>query len=491
MKNANSSTSNRMECENGQLVGSAQKKVDALKTVFSHVNWADYDQIMDNIFYNTFGKALEKKKEEFDETKKDLKQNVKRIFEDPKVMPSPSRKVKPAIALMKRINEFKELENTAKKEKELDRDKKAQKNREEQLKDKAERTKREREERAKRVQQNNQIKEAERKEQEEQLRARLTAAKKFADEQKKLAATPTDRTPKQQSNVRSCKKNERTPAVGAPKTPLKTPKTFEARTKIVNIAAKTEREINQIMVQPKFDKTPKKPMNHKAELKKTDGIAEIGRSPAFIALKGNANKCPKTPQKESKIVEAPKIVDAPKIVGAQKAPKIVGAQKASKIVEASIQIDSVDELESQKENETQEQSQDEVVDMTELEEVVEISAYDMTKDKIPIPSTEDNYNVDDLSSADETDPEDSPRKQIPKWAQKEALAPHILAIRSVQTVQNIEQYFGRIQQPTVLDFFKHIRKKYPKRRSSSAIWDSPMSDPTPGFGRFQKMFQQS
>uniref|UniRef100_A0A183BZT8 Troponin T2d, cardiac n=1 Tax=Globodera pallida TaxID=36090 RepID=A0A183BZT8_GLOPA len=99
---------------------------------------------MDNIFCNTFGKALEKKKYEFDETKSDLKQNVKRIFEDPKVMPSPSRKVKPAIALMKRINEFKEMENSAKKEKEVDRDKKAQKNREEQLKDKAERTKRER-----------------------------------------------------------------------------------------------------------------------------------------------------------------------------------------------------------------------------------------------------------------------------------------------------------------------------------------------------------
>ncbi|KAI3422239.1 hypothetical protein GPALN_012769 [Globodera pallida] len=454
-----------MECENGQLVGSAQKKVDVLKTVFSHVNWVDYDRIMDNIFCNTFGKALEKKKYEFDETKSDLKQNVKRIFEDPKVMPSPSRKVKPAIALMKRINEFKEMENSAKKEKEVDRDKKAQKNREEQLKDKAERTKREREERAKRVQQNNQIKEAERKEQEEQLRARLAATKKFADEQKKLAATPTDRTPKQQANVRSCKKNERTPAVGASKTPLKTPKTFEARTKIVNIA-RAEREINHVIVQPKFDKTPKKPTNNKTELKKTDGIAGIER-------------CPKTPQKASKIIEV------------KKAPKIVGAQKASKIVEAPIQIDSIDELESQQENETQEQAQDEVVDMTELEEVVEISAYDMTKDKIPIPSTEDNYNVDDLSSADETDPEDSPRKQIPKWAQKEALAPHVLGIRSVQTVQNIEHYFGRIQQPAVLDFFKHIRKKYPKRRSSSAIWDSPMSDPTPGFGRFQKMFQQS
>ncbi|KAL3114556.1 hypothetical protein niasHT_014363 [Heterodera trifolii] len=132
-----------------------------------------------------------------------------------------------------------------------------------------------------------------------------------------------------------------------------------------------------------------------------------------------------------------------------------------------------------------------VVDMTPSEELVEISAYDMTKEKIPLPSTMDNYNVDDLSSNDETDPEDSPKKTIPKWAQKEHLAQQINGLQRIDVLEKIEKYFGRIQQPALLDFFKQSKKKYTKRRSSSAVWDSPMSDPTPGFGRFQKMFQKS
>ena len=42
--------------------------------------------------------------------------------------------------------------------------------------------------------------------------------------------------------------------------------------------------------------------------------------------------------------------------------------------------------------------------------------YDMTKEKVFLPSTENNYNVDDLSSGDETDNDEQPRKIVPKWA---------------------------------------------------------------------------
>jgi len=37
-------------------------------------------------------------------------------------------------------------------------------------------------------------------------------------------------------------------------------------------------------------------------------------------------------------------------------------------------------------------------------------------EKVYKPSTEDNYDIGDLHSDDDTDDEDRPRKKIPSWA---------------------------------------------------------------------------
>ncbi|KAL3114554.1 hypothetical protein niasHT_014361 [Heterodera trifolii] len=410
---------------------------------------------MEHIFYERYGKCLETKTEDFEKTKKEHKQCVKHIIDDPKALATPARKPKTALALTKRLNELKELQNTAKKvdrEKEqYERDKRAQKIREEQMKERAERTKREREERAKRVQKNNQVKEAERKEQEELMRVRLAEQRKFAEDQKKhIFGTPKyERTPaKMVANVfRSGMKVDRTPVVGLPRTPLKTPR--PAATPAI-VAKKEQTAAIPFEIPPLTIKTPERKIKEEV---KNNGTYNVVDDMVDMTQTGEVAETSAYDKTKEKIP-----LPTTPVVSVPRTP--LNTSKS-------------------------------VVDMTPSEELVEISAYDMTKEKIPLPSTEDNYNVDDLSSNDETDPEDSPRKQIPKWAQKEHLAQHINGLQRIDVLEKVEKYFGRIQQPALLDFFKQSKKKYTKRRSSSAVWDSPMSDPTPGFGRFQKMFQKS
>ena len=51
-------------------------------------------------------------------------------------------------------------------------------------------------------------------------------------------------------------------------------------------------------------------------------------------------------------------------------------------------------------------------------------------------------------------------------------------------LNRIENYFGAIEQP-VIDYFFKIKRN--KGRNSSAIWNSPLSDPTPGEGKFDHL----
>uniref|UniRef100_A0A0N5BJI5 INCENP_ARK-bind domain-containing protein n=1 Tax=Strongyloides papillosus TaxID=174720 RepID=A0A0N5BJI5_STREA len=98
--------------------------------------------------------------------------------------------------------------------------------------------------------------------------------------------------------------------------------------------------------------------------------------------------------------------------------------------------------------------------------------YEMTPDKVPLPSTVDDYNIADLSEGDGTDDEDCPRKVIPKWAHMEYLRPALkeqhkkFRSRPLREISNI---FGKVHAFEVESIFRG--KKYV--RSSSAFWSSP------------------
>jgi len=111
------------------------------------------------------------------------------------------------------------------------------------------------------------------------------------------------------------------------------------------------------------------------------------------------------------------------------------------------------------------------------------STYDMTAEKIYLPSTKDDYNINDLSSADDTDNEDQPRKDVPRWARPENLRHSSTIVNRLLTEQQITYHFGRIRAPDA-DYFFRGKSRQPVTRNSSAVWTSPLSDPRPGHSQY-------
>jgi hypothetical protein len=119
-----------------------------------------------------------------------------------------------------------------------------------------------------------------------------------------------------------------------------------------------------------------------------------------------------------------------------------------------------------------------------MQQDINKSSYDMTVDKVYLPSTETNYNVDDLSSNDETDDESKPRKTVPNWAKKHELNPHVKKmLRDHSTLERIT-YFGSIQPPSLKVLFNISDNR--RHRNSSAVWQSPLHQPTAGLSRLPR-----
>uniref|UniRef100_A0A915PQ48 dolichyl-P-Glc:Glc1Man9GlcNAc2-PP-dolichol alpha-1,3-glucosyltransferase n=1 Tax=Setaria digitata TaxID=48799 RepID=A0A915PQ48_9BILA len=93
-----------------------------------------------------------------------------------------------------------------------------------------------------------------------------------------------------------------------------------------------------------------------------------------------------------------------------------------------------------------------------------------------------NYDVDSISSGDETDDEENPRKPIPLWAQGEQLK-NTLRTQVIQPPIDPDAFFGPVRTPMLDKIFARNHTRYNKR-TSSAVWTSPMSNPKKGTSKF-------
>jgi len=101
------------------------------------------------------------------------------------------------------------------------------------------------------------------------------------------------------------------------------------------------------------------------------------------------------------------------------------------------------------------------------------SSYDITPARhelpTPPPQTEDNYGVADLRSDSDTDDEDNPKKQVPKWAEGTQLRTALL--KQCYMGPDVDKIFYPIEDPDLSVMFNQQKKRYFKR-TSSACWDS-------------------
>lgn len=340
-----------------------------------------------------------------------------------------------------------------------DKTEQAVKQREEYLREKAERIKREREEARQRVEQNNRIKEAEQKERELQREREEKRLREYRLEQERTANSPF-----------------RGQMAFAPKMTPKHP----------NVAVPQLKSTpRQLMVPPKRSKTLEFRQESPGALEKANKKEETQRKleEEIREQQRREEELREQRQMERERQEQEKRENERREQQLREQRRIEEEREQARHEQQRLEKERLEKEKREKELREKEQRENELRDKEKAKKFKNVSVYDMTPDKVYLPSSKDNYNVDDLSSNDETDNEDKPRKEVPKWAQKRELTVKVAALRRLVPEENRARYFGRMKQPTVEDFFKNQLKQYPLR-SSSAIWTSPMSDPTPGEGRY-------
>merc|ERR1712059_159391 len=101
-----------------------------------------------------------------------------------------------------------------------------------------------------------------------------------------------------------------------------------------------------------------------------------------------------------------------------------------------------------------------------------VETYDMTPARHELPPepllNEDDYGLDDLQSDQDTDDDEAPRKQIPKWAEGSSLRTSLL--KQCYMGPDLDQIFKTIVMPDLSVMFDQQRKRFFKR-TSSACWD--------------------
>uniref|UniRef100_A0A0K0FC40 INCENP_ARK-bind domain-containing protein n=1 Tax=Strongyloides venezuelensis TaxID=75913 RepID=A0A0K0FC40_STRVS len=318
------------------------------------------------------------------------------------------------------------------------------------LREKAERAKREREEKTRQVEERRRLKEMEREEKIRDIKEREERIKEFQN-QKKAPRTPNGQC-------------------------FKTPTSTVSRPKIVHKDTVEETPVSQMGVS-KIHKTVERTIVDKSCEK-----SEIAYETPIIPRKRRSSNSCKNDSYGSPKSKSHRLFDTENVT-----PEVTyNCNQTNIFKSATVEQEQFKKFEA-------EMKSLEVTDMfsSPLFNSTRINAslihgveYELTPDKVMEPSTIDDYNIADLSEGDGTDDEDNPRKVIPKWANMENLRPALKKQhRKFGSFTDLSNIFGKIHEFKMENIFKG--KKYV--RTSSAVWSSPLSNPTQGEGIYQQL----